>query len=49
MSQGAYVCPDCGEESMVKKTDKPGWYRLHCQKCGAERGPFRDAEDKAVA
>lgn len=45
----AYVCPECGERAMQKKTAKPGWYSLKCERCGAERGPFRDAEDKAVA
>lgn len=49
MTQNAYVCPDCGEKSMVKKPDKSGWYLLHCEKCEAERGPFRNAEDKSVA
>lgn len=45
----AYVCPECGEEAMVKKPDKPGWYRLHCDKCGAERGPFQNVQDPGVA
>ncbi len=34
---------------MVRKTEKPGWYNLKCEKCGAERGPFPDAEDMSVA
>jgi DNA-directed RNA polymerase subunit RPC12/RpoP len=44
-----YLCQECGERSMVKKPKEPGWYMLHCEKCGAELGPFRDAEDKGVA
>lgn len=44
-----YTCPECGEQSMAKRVDKPGWYLLHCDKCGAELGPFRDEKDKGVA
>ncbi|MFQ6012998.1 MAG: hypothetical protein ACE5LS_05085 [Thermoplasmata archaeon] len=45
----AYVCPECGEEAMVKRAEKPGWYRLKCEKCDAERGPFPDGRDMSVA
>ncbi len=34
---------------MVRTTEKPGWYNLKCEMCGAERGPFPDAEDMSVA
>jgi ribosomal protein L37AE/L43A len=44
-----YTCPECGEKSVKKHVERPGWYILRCEKCGAEMGPFRDAEDKGVA
>ncbi len=34
---------------MVRKAETEGWYTLRCEMCGAERGPFRDAEDMSVA
>lgn len=34
---------------MVKAEEKPGWYHLKCEKCGAERGPFQDVRDISVA
>ncbi|MEE9600120.1 MAG: hypothetical protein V3W22_00265 [Thermoplasmata archaeon] len=49
MGEKVYTCPECGEQSMVKKAGEPGWYLLHCNKCEAERGPFLNAEDKSVA
>lgn len=49
MAKTAYTCPECGEDAMVKHSDKPGWYNLKCEKCGAERGPFQDTQDKGVA
>lgn len=34
---------------MVKVEEKPGWYTLKCEMCGAERGPLQDLPDMSVA
>lgn len=49
MAEKAYTCPECGEEAMVRKAGEPGWYMLHCNACDAERGPFLNSDDRAVA
>jgi uncharacterized Zn finger protein len=49
MEESKYLCPQCGKETMVKKTTKPGWHILECQTCGTQRGPFRDRREIDVA
>lgn len=29
-----FICPKCGERTMIKKEIEPGKYKLVCSKCG---------------